>query len=169
MTIAEIFLPEFEREMASTRSLLQRVTDDKLDWQAHEKLRSIGWVASHLAEIVGWVEGIISQDSWDIHPVGGEPDISPTLTSRQEILESFDANVAIARAQIAATTDDLFGHPWSLLTGGEVIFTMPKSAVIRTWVLNHLIHHRGHLCVYLRLNDIPIPGMYGPSGDEDMS
>lgn len=166
MTIAETFLPEFEHEMASTRKLLERVPDDKLDWQAHEKSRSIGWVASHLAEIVGWVEGTLTADTWDINPADGEPYTSPEYASRHEILDAFDANVAEAKARIAATPDEEFAKSWSLLSAGEALITMPKAGVIRTWVLNHLIHHRGHLCVYLRLNDIPVPGMYGPSGDE---
>jgi uncharacterized damage-inducible protein DinB len=88
------------------------------------------------------------------------------LDKRQEILDLFDANVAAARKQIVATSDEEFARSWSLLSGGEKLITMPKLGVIRTWVLNHTIHHRGHLCVYLRLNDIPIPALYGPSGDE---
>lgn len=166
MTIAESLLPEFDMEMASTRKVLERVPDDKLDWKAHEKSNTIGWVASHLAEIVGWTEGTLTKDTWDIHPVGEEPYRTTILDNRQAILDSFDANARMARERIAATSDEEFGKMWSLLAGGEALITMPKVGVIRTWVLNHTIHHRAHLCVYLRLNEIPVPAIYGPSGDE---
>lgn len=166
MTIAETILPEFDMEMAGTRKALERVPDDKLDWKAHSKSNSIGWVATHLAEIVGWVEGTLTKDTWDINPEGGEPYQVPQLNSRQEILDQFDANVATARKRIEATSDEEFAKSWSLLSAGQALITMPKAGVIRTWVLNHSIHHRGHLCVYLRLNDIPVPALYGPSGDE---
>lgn len=166
MSIAESILPEFEQEMAGTRKALQRIPDDKLDWKAHPKSNTIGWVSAHLAEIPGWVEGTLTQNSWDINPVGGEPYKSPTATSRQQVLDLFDKNVAAARKAIASTADDAFMQPWSLLSGGNPIITMPRLAVIRTFVVNHAIHHRAHLCVYLRLNDIPVPALYGPSGDE---
>ncbi|QDU07836.1 DinB family protein [Gimesia aquarii] len=166
MTIAESILPEFDMEMAGTRKVLERIPDDKLDWKAHPKSNSIGWVATHLAEMVGWVEGTLTQDNWDLNPEGGEPYQAPVLNSRQEILDLFDANVVAARKRIASTSDEEFVKSWSLLSGGEPLITMPKIGVIRTWVLNHSIHHRGHLCVYLRLNDIPVPALYGPSADE---
>ena len=98
--------------------------------------------------------------------MGGEPYAFPKLTSRREILALFDRNVAAAREAIAAVKDEEMGRMWTLLQAGKPIFTMPRAAVVRGVVLNHLIHHRAHLCVYLRLNDIPVPGMYGPSGDE---
>jgi len=167
MSISESILPEFQLEMSSTRKVLERVPDDKLAWTAHEKSRSIGWVACHLAEIAGWVEGTLTQDSWDINPADGEPYQSPQLGSRQEILDLFDTSVAAATERIEATPDEEYGKSWSLLAGGEALMTLTKLAVIRRWVINHSIHHRGHLCVYLRLNDIPVPALYGPSGDED--
>jgi len=166
MTIAESILPEFDMEMAGTRKTLERVPTDKLNWKAHPKSNTIGWVASHLAEIVGWVEGTLTQDTWDINPEGGEPYKSVQLNSQQEILDLFDTNVVAARKLIAATSDEEFAKSWSLLSGGQALITMPKIGVIRTWVLNHSIHHRAHLCVYLRLNDIPVPALYGPSADE---
>ncbi|QDT44405.1 DinB superfamily protein [Gimesia alba] len=166
MTIAESILPEFEIEMAGTRKVLERIPDDKLEWKAHPKSNTIGWVATHLAEIPGWVGGTLTQDEWDINPEGGEPYQVPQLNSRQEILDEFDANVAAAKQQLQQTPDEEFGKSWSLLSAGEPIITMPKLGVIRTWVLNHTIHHRAYLCSYLRLNDIPVPGLYGPSGDE---
>lgn len=166
MSIAQSILPEFEHEMAGTRKTLERIPDEKLDWKAHPKSNTIGWVAAHLAEIPGWAEGTLTQDSWDINPVGGEPYKTPKATSRKQILEIFDKNVAAAKKAIAATKDDAFLKQWSLLSAGQPIMTMPRIAVIRGFVLNHMIHHRAHLCVYLRLNDIPVPALYGPSGDE---
>jgi uncharacterized damage-inducible protein DinB len=166
MSYAESILPEYDQEMGSTRKVLERVPEDKLDWRPHLKSNTIGWNANHLAEIAGWVEGVLTMPSWDAAPVGGEPYRSPDLKSRQEILELFDRNVAAGRKAIEAVGDEEMAQPWSLLEGGKAIFTMPRVAVMRTFVLNHLIHHRAILCVYLRLNDIPVPGMYGPSGEE---
>jgi uncharacterized damage-inducible protein DinB len=166
MSYAKSILPEFDREMANTRKVLERVPGDKLDWQAHPKSHTIGWNANHLAEIPGWIAGWLSAPSWDFAPIGGEPYQSPKLPSPQEILDLFDRNVAAARKAIAAVSDDQMTQPWSLVKAGTPLFTMPRAAVIRVFILNHLIHHRAILCVYLRLNNIRVPEMYGPSADE---
>ena len=166
MSYAEMTLPEFDQEMASTRKVLERVPNDKLDWKAHPKSNTIGWNANHLAEILGWVDGMLTMSSWDIAPTDGERYQSPKLTTRQEILDLFDRNVAAARKAIAAVKDDELAQQWSLLVAGKPFLTMPRVKVIRKFVLNHVIHHRAILCVYLRLNDIPPPGMYDPTGDE---
>ncbi|TWU27378.1 DinB family protein [Bythopirellula polymerisocia] len=166
MSYAEQILPEFEQEMANTRKVLERVPEDKLDWQAHPKSRTIGWNANHLAEIPGWVEGTLTQADWDIAPVDGEAYQTPQHKTQKEILELFDKNVADAKLAISAVEDAAMGEMWSLLQAGEPLMTMPRSGVIRSFVINHTVHHRAILCVYLRLNNIPVPGMYGPSGDE---
>ena len=166
MSIGKSLVPEFEIEMAGTRRTIERIPDDKLDWKAHEKSNTIGWVANHLAEIPGWVVGTLTADTWDINPPDGEPYQTPDLRSVAEILESFDRNVKQATEKIKSTPDEEFGKMWSLLAAGEVLIRTPKANVMRTWVLNHTIHHRGILTVYLRLNDIPVPALYGPSGDE---
>ena len=166
MTYADSVLPEFEHEMGSTRKVLEHVPDDKLDWKAHPKSNTIGWNASHLANIPAWVGITVTSRELDMAPVGGEPVRSPVLTSRPEILATFDRNVAAAREALRSVDDDAMAESWSLLQGGRTIFTMTRSAVIRSFVLNHTIHHRAILSVYLRLNDIPVPGLYGPSGDE---
>jgi len=166
MGIAASILPEFDQEMAGTRKTLERIPDDKLNWKAHPKFNTIGWVAAHLAEMPGWVKGVLTQDVMDINPVDGEPYRSPTATSRQQILDIFDKNVAEARQAISATGDAEFMKQWSLLSAGQPLFTMPRIAVVRAFVLNHSIHHRAFLCVYLRLNEIPVPGLYGPSGED---
>lgn len=166
MSLSDMFLPEFDYEMANTRKVLERIPDDKLQWRAHEKSNPIGWVGMHLAEIPGWVDVTLNQDALDIDPPGGQPYRTPVPSSRQEILDRFDKSVAAGRAAISAATDEQFAQPWSLLQRGQTIFTLPKAAVLRSFVLSHAIHHRAHLCVYLRLNNIPVPALYGPSGDE---
>ncbi len=166
MNVAPTLLPEFEQETANTRKVLERIPDDKIEWKAHPKSNSIGWVASHLVNIPGWVEGIMTQDAWDIHPPGGEMYVTKQLTNRQDILAEFDNNVASAKKALSSATDEELAKTWSLLMQGNAMFTMPRLAALRTWVFSHSIHHRAFLCVYLRLNDVPVPGMYGPSGDE---
>jgi uncharacterized damage-inducible protein DinB len=166
MSISQSLLPEFDHEMANTRKVLERIPGDKLDWKAHEKSNTIGWVGTHLANIPGWTEMTLTKDGLDIAPPGAEPYRAPKAESVQAILETFDKNVAAGRAALVAAPDGEFFKPWSLLNGGATVFTMPRLAVLRTFVLNHLIHHRAHLCVYLRLNNVPVPGLYGPSADE---
>ena len=166
MSYAEMILPEFDQELANARKVLERVPEDRLEWRAHPKSNTIGWNAIHLAEIPGWVEMTLTKSSLDIAPPGAPPYQSPKLTNRKQLLEHFDRNVAAAHKALAAAKDADMNQLWSLLQTGKTLLTMPRAAVIRTFVLNHLIHHRAILCVYLRLNDIPVPGMYGPSGDE---
>ncbi len=165
MNYAETILPEFDGEMANTRKVLERVPENKLDWQAHPKSHTIGWNANHLAEILGWVEGALTTSSWDFAPIGGELYQPPRLASRGEILELFDRNAALARKAIAAVKDDQMTQSWSLLKGGTPLLTMPRATVIRSLVLNHLIHHRAILSVYLRLNEVAVPVMYGPEAE----
>jgi len=172
MSYAETVLPEFDQEMANTRKVLERIPDDKFDWQPHPKSHTIGWNANHIADMPNWIVMVLNTPSLDIAPVAGDSrtsgdshtSASPKPTTRAEILDLFDRNVAAAQKAITEAKD--VESPWSLLQAGNPIFTMPRSAVIRSMVLNHLIHHRAHLIVYLRLNDVPVPGMYGPSGDE---
>ena len=166
MTYAATLLPEFDQEMANTRKVLERIPEDKLEWRAHPKSNTIGWNANHVADLVNWLAQALTRPSLDVAPVGGEPYPFPKLTSRRELLDLFDRNAAAARTAITALRDEEMVQMWTLLRAGQPIFTMPRAAVVRGVVLNHLIHHRAHLCVYLRLNGIPVPGMYGPSGDE---
>jgi uncharacterized damage-inducible protein DinB len=166
MSYAEALLPEFDQEMASTRKVLERIPDDKLDWKPHPRSNTIGWNANHLADIPNWMAMALTTTSLDIDPPGGPKYEFPALRSRTEILDLFDRNVAAARKAITEARDEEMGQPWTLSRAGQVFFTMPRSALVRGFGINHLIHHRAHLCVYLRLNDVPVPGMYGPSGDE---
>lgn len=161
MTFAESIRPEFEQEMVNTRRMLTQVPDDKLDWKPHAKSNSIGWNASHLVEIPSWVAGTMADTKWDIT---GYKTIQ--YRSRDEILKHFDSNVASATAALKDASDEAMNTPWSLVKDDQTLMTMPRRDVIRIWVINHTIHHRAILSVYLRMNDIPVPGMYGPSGDD---
>jgi uncharacterized damage-inducible protein DinB len=166
MSISQSLLPEFDHEMANTRKVLERIPENKLDWKAHAKSNPIGWVGMHLADIPGWTTMTLTKDALDIAPPGAAPYRTPKPESVKAILEHFDKNVAAGRAALVAASDEELFKPWSLLSGGATLFTMPRIAVLRSFVLNHLIHHRAHLCVYLRLNDVPVPGLYGPSADD---
>lgn len=166
MRIGEMMIPEFDMEMAGTRKTLERIPDDKFDWRIHDKSNTIGWLANHLADIPSWGTGTINEGSFEIEPVPGQPYQSPTETSTEAVVALFDNNVAECRAALEKVADATLHEPWQLLQQGKVLLEMPKLAVLRTWVLNHTIHHRAHLCVYLRVNDVPVPGLYGPSADE---
>jgi len=166
MAISEALLPEFDQEMANTRKTLERVPDDKRSWKPHPKSMAFGDLAVHVATMVGWTVDTIEKDSFDYAPPGGEPYKPPKLDTKKELLDAFDQNVAKARAAIAGASDEDLLKPWSLLAGGKAQMTMPRIAVIRGFVMNHTIHHRAQLGVYLRLNDIAVPSIYGPSADE---
>jgi uncharacterized damage-inducible protein DinB len=166
MKISELLLPEFDEEMANTRKVLERIPNDKLDWKAHPKSNTIGWVGSHLVESPGWAEPTLTSDSYDFEPPGGEPYRTPMLASSEEMVTQFDKAVATARAAIAAASDETYMQQWQLLQGGKEVFKGSKYTVIRCFVINHMVHHRAFLLSYLRQVEVPIPGMYGPSGDE---
>jgi uncharacterized damage-inducible protein DinB len=166
MTIAEGYLPEFDRETATTRRVLERASDEHLGWRPHEKSQTFGGLATHLANLPTWVSIALGGDSFDAAPKDAPPPRAKLLGSRIDILEAFDRNVAAARADLAGASDTLMNGPWSLIAGGEVRFTMPRTMVVRSFVLNHLIHHRGQFSVYLRLCEIPVPSIYGPTADE---
>ncbi len=168
MAMSQALLPEFEMEFANTRKMLEQVPDDKLAWKPQEKSFSMGDLATHIAEVPGWMASAIQQDGFDVAPKDGPKYERPKLSSRQEILDQFDKHVASTREVLAGAKDEDLMKPWSLLKAGEAMFTMPRIAVIRSFLMNHTIHHRAQLGVYLRLNDVAVPGMYGPSADETM-
>jgi uncharacterized damage-inducible protein DinB len=167
MPLNQALLPEFDHEMANTRNTLERVPENKFAWKPHQKSGSMGWLAAHLADLPSWTTMTIKQDSVDIAPQGAPPQPPAAPKSIKELLEKFDKNVKEARAALAGADDATLLKPWSLLKTGQVLMTMPKIACMRTWVMNHTIHHRAQLGVYLRLNDIAVPAIYGPSADED--
>ncbi len=162
MNIGTSFITEFDHEMANTRIVLEHVNDDLLDWKAGENLNSIRWVASHLVDIPSWIDVTINADSFDIAPPDGPPHTTPMLESVSAMLTAFDQHVSTGRELIASASDETYMKDWSLLQGGQALMTMPRVAIVRSFILNHIIHHRAFLCVYLRLNGIDVPGMYGP-------
>ncbi|HEX2715281.1 MAG TPA: DinB family protein [Candidatus Acidoferrales bacterium] len=166
MALSEALLPEFDQEMANTRVTLERVPEDKFTWKPHQKSGTMGCLAGHLSNIPSWVVTSISQDSLDLAPAGGPVQPLPPPKSLKELLATFDRNVAEARAAIAAASDSHLMKPWTLLKTGQTVLTMPRMAVLRAFVMNHSIHHRAQLGVYLRLNNLPVPAIYGPSADE---
>jgi uncharacterized damage-inducible protein DinB len=166
MGMSSALLPEFDQEMANTRKTLSRAPDEQFGWKPHEKSLTLGSLVTHLANIPTWAIWMLEGDCLDVAP-GGVPvgRIAPAK-SQSEALETFDKNVAAARAAIAGANDEQLRKPWSLLSNGKTIFTLPRIAVLRSFVMNHSIHHRAQLGVYLRLNDVPVPALYGPSADE---
>ncbi|MEZ5289204.1 MAG: DinB family protein [Vicinamibacterales bacterium] len=166
MSIADALLPEFDREMGVTRRLLERVPDGQFEWRPHPKSMTLGRLAEHLAELPQWLGATVLQDSIDME--SPRPDGYQSPATRAAVLSMFDANAAAARAALAGRTDAELMAPWTLLKGGQTIFTMPKAAVVRSFVMNHIVHHRGQMSVYLRMHDVPLPSFYGPSADERM-
>jgi uncharacterized damage-inducible protein DinB len=162
MSISDSLLPELDQEMSNTRRALERVPMDKADWKPHQKSMALGRLAIHLAELPGWASTTVTTDELDFS-TGYNP---ATVANTEELLALFDKNVSAARAALAGAGDEIWHKPWTLRNGDHVIFTLPKIAVHRSFVMNHVIHHRGQLTVYLRLNDVPVPSIYGPSADE---
>ena len=163
MPLNDLLLPEFDQEMAVTRKVLDRVTDETFAFKPHEKSSAMGSLAIHMARIPTWVKIVVDQPSLDL-AAQGPPDALPA--TREELLALFDKNAAEGHQSLAGVADETFSQPWSLMSGPATLLTLPKFAVYRGFVMNHLIHHRGQLSVYLRLNDIPVPSIYGPSADE---
>src|SRR5277367_5469447 len=166
MPIRDAILAEFDHEMISTRKTLERVPEGKPDYAPHEKSMKMGRLAGHVAELSGWAATIIGQDSLDFRPPGAPPMNPAVMTSRAQLLELFDKKVAEARTHLAGASDETLLKNWTLLSGGQTIMTMPRIAFLRGFVMNHIVHHRAQLGVYLRLNDVAVPSVYGPSADE---
>ena len=163
MRICEAVLPEFDQEMSNTRKTLERIPEDKLGWKPHDKSMTLGRLAGHIVELVGWANTSITTDSLNVTMDKYQPVVA---TSRQQILELFDKSVKESRAAIASASDEHMMQPWTLAFNGHTVFTMPRAAVLRMSCFNHIIHHRAQLGVYLRLNNVPVPALYGPSADE---
>lgn len=160
MSIAEKLLPEFDQEMATTRRVLERVPDDNPDWKPHPKSFSI----AHLAQLLSWMPGWIGQTltSTELDLAAGN---GYSVESTETLLKAFDENVRTTREAIAASKDSDYDVPWSLKMKENVLFTLPRGEVVRQHI-SHLSHHRGQMSVYLRLRDVPVPSIYGPTADE---
>lgn len=167
MSFSQSILPEFDIEMANTRKMLERVPGDKFAWKPHAKSWSMGDLATHVANLPSWTEQTLTREAFDVNPKDAPAERVEPAGSTNELLERFDQHVAKARELISSTDDEDFMKPWTLLSGGETVFTLPRAAVLRSFVMNHIIHHRAQLGVYLRLNDVPVPSIYGPSADEE--
>ncbi len=165
MALIDGLLPEFDHEMATTRRLLARVPEAELAWKPHARSMGLGQLAVHLAQIPGWCPLVVKQTGFDIEK-SPEAAAGSTPTTVGDVLAQFDTGVASGRAALAGASDPDMLAPWTLRRGAHEIFTMPRLSTVRTLVLNHLIHHRGQLSVYLRLKDVPLPSIYGPTADE---
>jgi uncharacterized damage-inducible protein DinB len=166
MSIAQSLLPEFDQEMASTRKVLERIPTEKWTWKPHEKSGTLGWLAAHVGTIPGWYTMTLQTENLDYAPVDGPQYEPPKIDNAQQLLATFDKESKEARAALSKASDADFNVNWTLLAGGKEIFTMPRIACLRSMVMNHMIHHRAQLTMYLRLLNVPIPGLYGPSADE---
>ena len=164
MVIAERFLEDFEDEMERLRLVLERAPADRFAWRPHPRARSLGELALHLAGIPGWAGSMLERDFYDLAhvdaPEGGAP------PERADVLALLEKNRGRARAAIAGRSDAELRAPWRLERGGEVVHTWPRIRALRAYLIDHVIHHRGQLGVYLRLLDVPVPALYGPSADE---
>jgi uncharacterized damage-inducible protein DinB len=162
MAIKDGLLAEFDHEIGTTRRLLERVPDDRLSWKPHEKSMSLGRLATHLSDLPHWGGTILNDDSFDL--ASAPPNVAERA-SRADIITALDAAAKDTRARLDRTDAEL-ASPWTLKRGGHQIFSMPRATAFRTFVLYHMVHHRGQLSVYLRLNDVPVPAIYGPSAEE---
>jgi uncharacterized damage-inducible protein DinB len=157
-----MWLPEFDHEFAETRRALERVPEEKFDWKPHDKSYSLHDLAAHLAEIPSWMGVTLNMDVFDLD----EPYDRVVPKTREEILQRFDETLAEARDVLEKTSGDTLMETWSMKQNGEVTLSMPKAAVLRSFIFNHNVHHRAQLGVYLRLLGVDVPGHYGPSADE---
>jgi uncharacterized damage-inducible protein DinB len=165
MALAQLLLPEFDAEMASTRRLLECVPDGKASWQPHQRSMTLGRLATHVADLAGRAAAVMGQDEWDPRPPGSN--VQPqVLETRKQLLERFEEGSRKAREALAATGDAAFSGGWAMKREGKPVWSGPRLDAYRRIAMNHLVHHRAQLGVYLRLLGVEIPGMYGPSADD---
>jgi uncharacterized damage-inducible protein DinB len=166
MLIRDAMLPEFDMEMANTRTALERAPEDQYGFKPHPKSWAMAELLTHLATLPQWGAMTLQSESFDVMPEGRPHEQAPAAKNRAEVLARFDENVAAMRSALAAADNDAMMTKWTLLGNGKEMFSMPRVAVLRGMILNHAVHHRGQLTVYLRLTGAPVPALYGPSGDE---
>lgn len=165
-TIAELLLPEFDAEMASTRRVLTAVPEEKFGWRPHAKSFPMGPLAGHVAELLSWTSDVLRRERFDVTSANPPENASFKPSTVQQMLQRFEEWSARARADLAAASDETMQQEWVMTWDGYEIIRMPRYQAIRKWSLNHMVHHRAQLGVYLRLNDVKVPGVYGPSADE---
>ncbi len=165
MSLGQILTAELQYEAISTRKMLERIPADKLQWQPHEKSMTVEKIAGHIVEMFGWTKEALTQDELDFATMPYTP---TAYADPAELVADLDKNVANAIELLNNCSNETMAENWTMRNGEEIYFTMPKAAVMRSFVMNHIIHHRGQLSVYLRLLDIPVPPVYGPSADENM-
>jgi len=168
MTLAQRLLPEFDHEMKATRALLERVPESDAAWQPHPRSMTLGGLAVHVATLPFWAITTLATGELDVHPSGEPPMRAPEFRSTAALPAQFDRQVDDARAALAAASDADLAASWTLKQGGVGMFTMRRAAGLRSSVMNHLIHHRGQRSVYLRLRDVPLPSIHGPTADTPM-
>lgn len=165
MKLTDLFLADLEREAPITRRTLERVPDNKTDWKPHEKSMPLGYLSTLVATLPGWIAMMINQEELDLRPAGGKTFSPPVHSTSKDLVAALDESVAKAREALANTNDEHLMKTWRLLVGGKVVSEDPRHIFIRD-AFGHLAHHRGQLTVYLRLNDAPVPSIYGPTADE---
>ena len=165
MPIAETILPDFDHEAETTRTLLERLPEASAAWRPHAKSMSLGELGMHVSQIPGWAKIVLEGTQFDTDPPGGQRDSPAPFESTAKMLAAYDERVSAARALLLAATDAELMVPWALKMGGKTLFTMPRVAVFRSFVMNHGIHHRGQLSVYLRMCGVALPSIYGPTAD----
>lgn len=163
MKLIDSLIPEFEHEAQTTRKHLERLPDDKLEWRPHEKSFTASGLASHIVECVGWTDAIFNLEEFNFDPATYKPYEAKSVA---DLLKTLESNVQKGKQALVEANDATLEQPWRLKVAGRVLFERPRSAVFRDFMLSHVIHHRGQFSVYLRLLNIPVPGSYGPSADE---
>jgi len=166
MKLTELFLAQLEREGEGTRHALERVPEGRNDWRPHEKSMPLGYLAALVARMPGWVAMTINSDELVLGSEAGSKFTPKPLNTRAELLQSLEDSVAEAREALRSTSDEHLLKPWRFVAGGQVLSEDPRYVVLTDAVFSHLAHHRGQLTVYLRLNQAPVPAIYGPSADE---
>lgn len=165
MPLAESILPEFDQETLTTRLLLERVPGEKGEWKPHDESRSLGQLAMHIAGIPRWAAITLERKEFDTNPPDTSKPVPPVFESTARALMAYDDAVTSARSILTRTSDGEFMAQWTLKNGGKSVFSVPRVAAFRSFVMNHAVHHRGQLSVYLRLLDVPLPTLYGVTAD----
>jgi uncharacterized damage-inducible protein DinB len=166
MKLTELFLGELDREAPLTRRVLERVPEGRSDWRPHEKSMPLGRLAALVAGMPAWLAMMIDKNEFDLNPTGGSSGSFQTnFKTNADLVKTMEDGVSAARSALQKTTDDHLMKPWRLLVSGKTVMEQPRHIVMRDSI-NHLAHHRGQMTVYLRLNDVPVPAVYGPSADD---